>query len=271
MRTKERTLDQSNLTFLIIAQNEEANIADAIRSCEGLGRILVVDGGSADSTPALARDLGARLEYRPFSYSAAQYNFGLNLIDTEWTFVLDADERIGRRLRDAIAQTQPNDHVDAYWVARRNYFVGKPIRFSNWSPDLNMRLLRTKVARYEDRPVHARVHVPQSRAGRLDGLIHHLTYNSIEQYITKLNRLTSREVEARRAPQRALDFRSQARTVFLTLPAKPLVRWLHMYVIKRGFLDGKRGLALATLSAIYEYVVSTKQGFPPDTAKGPFN
>jgi len=254
-------MQPSDLTFVLIAQNEEQVLDDALKSCEGLGSILVIDGGSEDSTVSLAEARGAKVIVNPFRYASAQYNFGLDNVTTPWAFILDADERLGDRLRQAIRDVEPGDDDSAYWTERRNYFMGGPIKHSGWTPDSNVRLMRVSKARYDDRPVHARVVVDSGKLGDLAGLIHHITYRTVHQYVRKLNNFTQLELASRKQVQRVLDGRSRLRRIYLSLPFKSGVRFFYMYVVKAGFLDGRRGFDLARLSAIYETVVSMKQRY----------
>lgn len=257
-------MNHNELTFVIIAQNEEARISRAILSCRDLGQVLVIDGGSTDRTVELAQGLGATVIDNPFRYAAQQYNYGLEAVTTPWAFILDADERIGETLAASISAVPSNTSHAAYWTNRLNYFAGKPIRHSGWSPDLNLRLLRVDACRYDDRPVHARVQVDGSDA-KLDGQLHHFTYSTITQYISKLNRFTSREVEARAQSQKVLDARSKWRALYLKLPLKGTVRFVYMYFVRVGFLDGRIGFDLARMSAMYEKVVSIKQRYDAHT------
>ena len=253
-------MKNDEITFLIIAQNEEKRIARAVQSCIQIGKVLVIDGGSTDATVTIAKELGAEVIQNTFKYAAQQYNFGLEQIQTKWAFILDADERVGLELGSSIRAVDSNSPFVAFWTDRINYFAGKPIHHSGWSPDRNVRLLNVSQSRYDDRPVHARV-IADGELGKLKGPIHHFTYSTITQYVTKLNRFTSREVEARVQTQKVLDSRSRWRAIYLRMPAKGVVRFIYMYILRVGFLDGRTGFDLARMSANYETVVALKQRY----------
>ena len=246
------------IPFVIIAQNESSIIADAIRSCDGLGEVFVVDGGSTDDTVEVASGLGARVARRAFTYHADQYNWALRQVETPWAFVLDADERLSQALQDELRSLRPDAHVLAFEVSRLNHFCGEPIRHSDWYPDRNVRLFKPAIIKYEDRAVHARINVPEGRTGRLTEDLLHLSYRSVSHYVAKMNFYTDLEVAARTQNDRPVDIRSRYRSLYLRLPARPLVRFLYMFVFRRGFLDGRAGYTVARLSAIYEYVASEK-------------
>lgn len=253
-------MDRSQITVLIIAQNEQRHISEAVKNAREIGAVLVVDGGSTDHTVELARREGATVLARPFDYAARQYNWGLQQVKTAWCLILDADERLGDELVSAIRAIDPGSRTAAFKVSRRNFFLGKPIMSSGWFPDYNVRLMRPDKVKYEDRRVHARVSVAGDTK-TVHGSLDHLTYETVTQYISKLNSYTSFEVTARAGHQNRLDGRSRARGVFLRLPARPLLRFIYMFIIRRGFSEGRRGFDLAMLSAFYEWVVNLKRHY----------
>ncbi len=251
------------ITFLTIAQNEEKKIAKCLESSRGLGRHVVIDGGSTDRTVAIAQELGAEVLERPYDYSAAQYNFGLEQIGSGWVFVLDADEYLGDDLRAVIASLDPAEGVSAYAVGRRNYVWGLELKHGGWAPDWNVRLMDAASVRYQDREVHARL-LTKGVVGKVKGRMHHATYDSVAHYLTKLNKFTDREVLARSHSGVAGERSTVLRELWLKSPGRPLTKFLRQYILKAGFLDGRLGFDMAMLSAFYEYVVGVKQRYTPD-------
>lgn len=251
----------SRLSIVTIAQNEEARIEACLRSARTVGvKHYLIDGGSTDSTTAIAESLGAEVISRPFSYPADQYNFGLGAAQSEWVFILDADERLDRQLVDSLRSFAP-DGKDAYYVARKNFVFGQRLRHGGWYPDLNVRLLKVGSAEFENRHVHARV-LHNLPPGRLNGNLEHFTYDSVSQYLTKLNSFTTREVLARQAAGPLTERRARHRQLWLHTPFKALTKFLYLYIYKQGFRDHRLGLDVAILGAFYEYIVGIKSRFP---------
>jgi glycosyltransferase involved in cell wall biosynthesis len=252
------------ITFITIAQNSEKELERCLSSTKGLGECLLVDGGSVDSTISIAKALGAQVVGQPFEYSAKQYNLGLRSVTTEWAFILDSDEALSSELRDEIRRLQePPASVLAFSVPRRNFLRNRAILHGGWYPDRSLRLLRVGEAKYQDREVHAHV-VADGETRKLSGEINHQTYRSIEHYLTKLNRFTSRELAARRNESAAKGDGAKLRGLWLKTPFKPLTRFLIMYVGRSGWRDGRLGLDIAILSGFYEYVVSVKMRYDHD-------
>lgn len=248
-----------HITFVTIAQNEEKKIAKCIESTRGLGEHLVIDGGSQDGTVATAEKLGCRVLKRTYRYSADQYNYGLSQVKTPWVFILDADEALSGRLRQSLAELADADEkVAAYEVSRLNLVWGRPLRHGGWYPDFNARLLRVGKVRYQDREVHARLTI-DGELGRLVGDIVHATYDSVDHYLAKLNKFTTRELLARNRANASTEAVAAKRELWLRTPLKPLTKFLYQYVAKQGFRDGRLGLDMAILSAFYEYIVGVKK------------
>lgn len=249
------------ITFITIAQDEAHNIVPCIESCKGLGKHIVIDGGSQDATAELAASHGAEVLCNPFENAARQYNYALAHVKTEWAFVIDADERISPELRAGLEGMQnPPTSVAGFDIPRLNFFIGVPIRHSGWWPDLNTRLMRTSKCLYDDRPVHARVKA-DGEVCRLQAWLNHNTYTSIEQYVRKANAFTTFERLARAGAQASLDRRSRLRAVWLRLPGKPLTRFIYMYLLRGGFRGGRVGFDLAVLSSFYEVIVGAKMRY----------
>jgi (heptosyl)LPS beta-1,4-glucosyltransferase len=231
------------VTAVIAAHDESANIEACITSVEWAGEVIVVENDSADDTVALANAAGATVISPPFTTIGAARNQAIVRAKTPWVFVLDADERctpeLAKEIRDRI---QTTDCV-AYRVPRRSFFLGKEIRHGGWGggKDKPVRLFRRDL-RYNANQVHEHVDVPAGASvGDLTNSLLHYTYTSLDQYFEKFDRYSRWWAEQNYAKGR----RGTAAAVFF----KPPARFVSMYLVKRGFRDGARGLVLASLAA----------------------
>lgn len=254
----------SDVTVIVITLNEGSNIGGCLASVRRAGEVIVVDCGSSDSTAEVVSSMGRRLVYHPFETYSQQYNFGLGLADTNYVMWLDADERISPELEIELGQLLASDPsvVD---MPRINYFMGDWVRHSGWFPEYQSRLWRAGEVEFESRQVHARPlvgHMPRVKASQL---IYHFSYKNVSHWLDKINRYTSLEVNNKQQGIDDIydewvnyDFRQRFKFRIRNMPLRPLSRFVWMFVIKRGFLDGYRGLALALLSAFYEVVAQVK-------------
>jgi glycosyltransferase involved in cell wall biosynthesis len=268
------------ITVIIPTLNEELHIGRAVRSSLPLGPVFVVDSLSTDSTCKVAESAGATVIEHPWQGYAEQKNWALdNLpIDTYWVFFLDADEIISSELRVALIGATTKD-ADAWYVPRRNILLGKPLNHVWWYPDYQLRLFRRGSARYEDRRVHEHM-VVSGKCGYLDIPLVHENVKGMTAFIERHQRYAAlearemrRALEARADRTSAADLKQRlanaagvimdraARRRFLKekiwykMPHRPAIRFLWLYLGRRGFLDGRHGLVYAELIGAYEAMI----------------
>ncbi|MGP8049545.1 MAG: glycosyltransferase family 2 protein [Desulfobaccales bacterium] len=270
-------LNKPPVSVLVCTKNEARNLKACLESVAWAGDLVVLDSGSDDDTVNIARRLGARVVQRPFDNFSAHKNWALDNLDFahDWVLILDADERVSPALaREIAAAVARPGEVCGYYLARQNFFCGKWIRHGGWFPDYNLRLLKLGRGRYESRLVHEHV-LLDGPAGYLENPLAHDDYKGLERYFDRHNLYSSLEaVEAARIiraagqPARslpaALRTRGPERRRFLKnlayryLPARALIKFLWMYLLRLGFLDGRLGFRYCLLHAFYEYQVSLK-------------
>lgn len=234
------------LTAIIPTFNEEESLPACLESVRFADEILVVDSFSTDRTVAIARERGARVIQRDYGYSAQQKNWAIPQAAHEWILLVDADERVTPGLRDEIlALLSAGPQVDGYWIRRANFFMGRHIIRCGWGGDTVVRLFRRDVSRYQDRKVHAEVDLP----GPLPALAHpleHLTFRSFSQYWRKLDLYSDWG-----ARQMYLEGR---RTGGAGIALRTCGRFIRMYVLKLGFLEGAHGIVLSLFGAFTVYL-----------------
>ncbi len=227
------------VTVVIAARNEAANITACIESVKWAREIIVVENDSVDDTADLAVRAGARVLRNPFVTIGLQRNAAIAQAACEWILVVDADERASPELGNEIASVIANPDSAAYRVGRRNFFLGKEVRHGGWDRDRPVRLFRSTL-RYSASRVHEHVETSGS-PGELRPTLLHAPYASIDQYFEKLDRYSRWWAEDR--------FERGRRASALTVAVRPPFRFLGMYVLKAGFLDGAPGIILACMAA----------------------
>lgn len=240
----------SPVTVVIPTCNEERNLPACLESVRWADEILVVDSFSTDGTLEICRGYGARVLQHPYENSAAQKNWAIPQARHEWILVVDADERVTPELRsevEAVVSGQDRGRP-GFWVRRRNFFLGREIRHCGWQRDRVLRLFRRDRGRYEDRRVHAEVDLPD--AGILRGTLIHKSYRTLGDYLVKADRY---------ATWGARDLLDAGRGAG---PASILghswFRFLKMYVLEGGFLDGPHGLVLSVLGSFTVFLKYAK-------------
>lgn len=265
------------VSVLIITHNEEANIRGALESVAGWTReAFVVDSHSTDLTARICdeyRANGVRVWKHTFENYAAQRNWALGQLpwSSDWILVLDADERVSPELRREIEQLLASaPPCDGYLVKFRFIFLGRWLRHASTYPVWILRLFRRSKARYR-RTVNEYVDL-DGTAGRLTHDLIHESHSGLASWLHKHNAYSTREAEeywrvirgadAETVPHLAgapsYSRRQRLKKLFIRLPFRPWLRFLYMYVWKRGFLDGRPGFLFCALKAIQEFHISCK-------------
>lgn len=230
---------------MIITYNEADHIEACIESVSFASEIVVVDSYSTDGTYELLQQMkGVRVIRHAFRNFTAQKNFALMHARHDWVLFIDADERIPGNLRREIESTlaHPVPGVNAYWFYRKFMYCGKPLRFSGWQTDKNIRLFRKSKARYSpERIVHERLEV-EGHTACLSARMIHYCYEGFEDYRGKMKLY---------GQMKALEaFGKNRRFTYAKWVFKPLWRFFFNYICRFGFLDGVRGIVICYLGAL---------------------
>ena len=233
-----------NLTVVILTKNEEKDIVDAIKNAQKLtDKVLIVDSGSTDKTVALAEANNAKVVYRAWDNDfAAQRNFALEHIDTDWILYLDADERMNDELIENIAKTVASGKKAMYRLERRNSAFGRDFKYGVLGPDSVVRLFPSEDVKWEGKVHEGPVGKFNEKA--LGGYLKHYTYASFDEYLEKMNKYASIGAEDRKT-------RGKKCSVLKDFIFRPAFAFFKMYVLKAGFLEGWLGFVLCLNYANY--------------------
>jgi glycosyltransferase involved in cell wall biosynthesis len=227
------------VTVVIAARDEAANIVACIESVKWAREIIVVENDSVDATADLALRAGARVLSNPFVTIGLQRNAAISVASHPWILVVDADERASPGLAGEVERATGSQDFDAYRIPRRNFFLGREIRHGGWNADKPVRLFRSSL-RYSSSRVHEHVETA-SQPGELSETLMHAPYASMDQYFEKLDRYSRWWADDR--------FEKGRRAGVTSVVFRPPLRFLKMYVLRSGFLDGAPGAVLACLAA----------------------
>ena len=243
-------MKKPRLSVVVVTRNEEERLRACLESVAWADEIVVVDAESEDKTVTIAREFTDQVVVRPWPGYAAQKNVALELATGDWALSLDADEIVSAELAaDIGAVLAANGPADGYAVPRRNIFWGRWVRHGGLYPDWQLRLFRRGSGRFVVRAVHESVSV-EGRVERLAGHLEHRSYRDVGDFLARADRYATLAADEALAQGR--------RAGVSALLLRPLGRFLGMYVVRRGFLDGWRGFLLASLYAYYVLIRSAK-------------
>ena len=242
----------AKLSVVLITHNEEYNIERCLRSVQWADEIIIVDSFSSDRTIELARSFTPNILQHEYDNDILQRERGFSRASGDWLFYIDADEEISEELKRQILLTTASAEAnDGYYVLRKVMAFGKWIHHGGWFPDYSFRLFRK--GKYF--PVLAEVHggfTVKGEKGRLAGFLYHYTYETIEQYLEKMNAYTSLAVSNK------LNSDPITGISWTKILLSPLSHFLRKFISQKGYRDGFHGFLLAALGALYTLALYAK-------------
>lgn len=238
---------RARISACVIAKDEADRIERCLASVAWCDEVLVLDSGSRDDTVALCRAAGARVLETDWPGWVRQKQRATDAATHDWIFSIDADERVDDALRAALEHLRSTGRLDgpdappAWEVRRRVWFLGRWIRHGGWYPEWRARLFDRRRARWAGVDPHDRVEA-EGRPERVKvGHLEHHTFRSFDDYVAKMNRFSTVAAEQKHERGR--------RATLWDILLRPAFRFVRMYLLHRGFLDGRAGFILARLAA----------------------
>ena len=271
-----------NCSVIIMTKNEEQNLPGCIASVKWSDDIIIYDSYSEDNTAQIANDFGVRIIRRPNYDTSLRYggdesfhrNWALKNIrfKNKWIFFLDADERLGESFLEEIKNIKDETLLkfNAFSLRRKDYFMKKHLKYSQQTHRY-IRLLRPEFCHFE-RIINPGI-VVKGKVGSLYSYIDHFPFSKgIKGWVDKHNEYSTFEAKQilneRQSINKCIrliintdnkkEKTKYLKKIFYCLKGRPLLRFLQLYLFKKGFLDGYAGLRFCLLMAVYEYLISLK-------------
>jgi glycosyltransferase involved in cell wall biosynthesis len=244
------TVPIRRISTVLIAQNEEECIAEAILSCIPFAdEMIVVDGGSQDATVQIAENLGCRVLQNPWPGYAEQRNFGADRALYDWIFFIDADEVVDARLVMALKSWKREQTLtaNAFSAYRIGDFWGK---WLDTRPEAHTRLYNRQVYRIKDVLVHEGPNVGDDPVVRLPGVIWHYGFRNISDLVIRFNRYT--DLDAAQAHLKGQRFN------WVRMLLKPPAKFVQQYLWYGLFRQGMAGFTLSVFWAYYIFLKEVK-------------
>lgn len=235
----------NQVSVVIITRNESANIERCLRSVAWAEEIVVVDTGSVDGTPAICQAMGCRVIEAEWQGFGLTKRLAVDMAANDWIFSIDADEEATPELSAAISIILAQPKHNSYQIKRRTYYLGKLIKHSGWHRDYPLRLFNRLFGNFNDKPVHEFVEAAGS-SGTIDECLYHYSYPTITAHIAKMNRYSDLSATA--------EVNAGKTCSFFYPPVAGLWKFIKMFVIRGGVLDGWVGFILALNSAFGVYL-----------------
>ncbi|MBN1300956.1 MAG: glycosyltransferase family 2 protein [Melioribacteraceae bacterium] len=239
----------NKLSVTIITKNEENNIARCIESVKWADEILVVDSYSEDKTAAIAESFNAKVILTDWKGFGATKRFAVDAASNDWILSIDADEVVSEALKEKIISILKQPSADGYHIKRKSFYLGRQIVHCGWNSDYPLRLFDRRKGNFNNKNVHESVELHGNRK-KLEETILHYTYPTVASHISKMNRYS--DLSAQNLIEAGKIYSP------LTAVLLGLNKFLKMYVLKLGLLDGAVGFLLCLNSAYGVYLKYVK-------------
>jgi len=242
---------KQTLSVVVSAYNEAHTIGRCLSSVPFADEIIVVDNESLDDTAKIARTFTKNI-YRQKNLLMlnTNKNVGFSKATSDWILNLDADEVIPPELSKEILEIiQNNPKENGFWIARKNFSFGKWIQHGLWWPDKQLRLFRRNKGSFPCVHIHEYIEV-DGEVTTLRNPYDHYNYESIHQYLAKIDRASTSEALSLKQSKYELSWFDAFRF--------PVSDFLKIYFAQHGYRDGLHGLVLALFQAFYSFAVFAK-------------
>ncbi|MBT3175220.1 MAG: glycosyltransferase family 2 protein [Lentimicrobiaceae bacterium] len=227
------------ITVSIITKNEEDNIEKCLESIKWADEIIIVDSGSTDNTIDICKKYNCKIITTKWLGFGKTKQIGVNASRNNWILSVDADEIITENLKHDILNKITSTTYSGFHIKRISYYLNKRINYSSWQTDHPLRLFNKKYGNFNNKNVHESVDII-GEVSHIRSHLKHYPFPNIKTHIIKIN------LYSELGAQNLYD--ENKTTSLLYALASGWIKFFKMYMLKRGFLDGKEGLILALLS-----------------------
>lgn len=232
-----------NISAVILTKDSDNRLREVLSQVSKVvDEIIIVDSYSQDNTISIAKEYECEIFQHDFRGYGQERNFGAEKASNNWVLAVDDDEVLTDRLVEELNTLKGGEGVSAYRIKRENYVFRKKMNEWYGTP---IRLYNRQKAACETVDVHESIIVEHGEIEELDSTIKHFTYDTVDEYLEKLKKYTSLEVEGKKNKS--------------SLYIQPIKIFLEHLIVKKLILDGHRGVYVSLMSAIYEYNVEMRK------------
>jgi glycosyltransferase involved in cell wall biosynthesis len=242
----------NKVSVVLIVRNEAGRIERTLKSVQWADEIVIIDSFSTDDTINICKKYTDKIYQYKWEGFSKQRRKSIEHASNQWVLSIDADEVVSEELKHEIRDTiSQKDSKAGYMIPRKSWYIDRWIENSGWYPDFQLRLFQKQKAYIEDREVHEGFSVTGETA-KLNSVLYHYSYDSIEHHISKINTYTTLDISAKLKKLKGRPVR------WYHLLLSPLSTFLRMFLVLKGYRDGLPGFILAVNSAAYALLLYTK-------------
>ena len=238
---------KNKLSVAIITKNEEKNIGRCLASVQWADEIVVVDSGSTDLTLNVCRLYKCKIIQTKWQGFGKTKQFAIDSTSNEWVLSLDADEEVSEDLKNKIIDILKNPDKKAYKIKRTSFYLGKEVKHCGWNKDFPLRLFNKRFASFNDKIVHESVQTKEKK-GIIYDVIYHYSFPTLRTHLDKMIKYSELGAESL--------FQKGRKSSIGNAVFRGIFKFVKMYFLQAGFLDGKTGLLISFVSGFgvsYKY------------------
>lgn len=235
----------NKLSVTIITKNEEKNIERCLKSLTWADEIIILDSGSTDKTLAICQQYQCKIIKSEWLGFGDTKQLAVNHAAYDWIFSIDADEEVSDDLKHDILSILSDPLYYGYRIKINSFYLNRMINYCGWNHEYTIRLFDKRYGKFNNKIVHEFVQV-KGEIGNIESNLFHYTYPSLTSHFNKMNLYTSLG-----AGESISKGKSSS---IIKAHLRGILKFIKMYFIQRGFLDGKIGFLLSFNSAIGVYL-----------------
>ncbi len=238
-------MSEPRLSALVVAHNEEAQLADCLARLSFADEIVVVLDRCSDGSRDIADRFGARVVEGAWEIEGPRRNAGIEACAGDWILEVDADERVPAALADEIRAVIADAAPGYFLLPFDNYIGDRLVRYgwgASWGVNSAPRLFSRGAKRWGDQRIHPALTLTGERR-RLRHRMVHFVDRDISDMIARLDRYST---------ARARDLRDAGEIGGLPGNVRRLFsRFWKCYVGRRGYREGGYGFLIALFAGLY--------------------
>lgn len=232
------------ISVTILTKNSARYLQQVLQALARFDEIILYDTGSQDETFEIARQFPrVKIHHGIFLGFGAAHNQASALTRHDWVLSIDSDEVVTSALVDEIFSLRPQPDT-LYSISRNNFYRNKLIKGCGWYPDRVLRLYNKTKTCFSDDLVHEKILSEQLTVFPLKAPLEHFPYNSIDDFISKMQSYTTLF---------AKQYSHTRKATFATAITHSMAAFMKSYVLKKGFLLGTEGMEISLYNAITSY------------------
>ncbi len=239
-------MEKTKISATIITYNEEQNIERCLKSLQWVSEIIVVDSFSTDNTMNICKKYNCNIIQTEWKGFGKTKKFAVDNTSNDWILSIDADEEVSDSLRNAIEQLLVKPTNYGFNINRRSFYLGKEIKYCGWNKDYPLRLFNKKYGNFNENEIHEYVKLKINNKSIINEPIYHYTYPTISSHFFKIGKYS--DIISEKFIKEGKRYSIVAAIFF------GIVKFINMYFVRLGFLDGRVGFILCLNSSIGVYL-----------------